>query len=220
MFFKNFKSVVLDLKTYLVIKFVYPNRYPDNRIESFIFPETKIAEKIILSKNCLISPALKTIGKGTYIGNNTKIFECEKIGNFCSIGHNTHIGLSNHAFDHISTSPMFYDKSRGLCEKTTFNDKQNNRTTIENDVLISSSVLILSGVKIGTGAIVGAGSFVNKDVPPYAIVAGSPAKIIKYRFDDETIEKLLKSRWWDCSFEELKRKQNYFSNPNKFLNAE
>jgi virginiamycin A acetyltransferase len=83
-------------------------------------------------------------------------------------------------------------------------------TVIGNDVLVLYNATILSGVKIGDGAIVGACSVVAKDVPPYAIVAGNPAKIIKYRFSEEQIKALLRIRWWDWSDQEIKEFEEYF----------
>ena len=83
---------------------------------------------------------------------------------------------------------------------------------------IGSRVIIMQGLKIGTGAVIGAGSVVTKDVPPYAIVAGCPARIIKYRFDDDTIRLLLDSRWWELSDEELKEYSIYINQPNLFAN--
>lgn len=83
-------------------------------------------------------------------------------------------------------------------------------TIIGNDVVIGVNALVISGVKIGDGAVVGAGSVVTKDVPPYAIVAGNPARIIKYRFSQEQIKALLRIRWWDWTIEEIKEFKEYF----------
>ncbi|MGL5889925.1 MAG: CatB-related O-acetyltransferase, partial [Bacteroidia bacterium] len=91
-------------------------------------------------------------------------------------------------------------------------------TIIGADVLISANALIRNGVTIGHGAIVGAGAFVNEDVPPYAVVAGMPARIIRYRFEEPLRNALLESKWWERTDEELKR-AGYFDNPEKFLAA-
>jgi len=86
------------------------------------------------------------------------------------------------------------------------------QTIIENDVWIGSYSKIIGGVHIHTGAVIGAGSVVTKDVPPYAIVAGCPARIIRYRFPEEKIEKLLQSEWWNYSDTELVDKFDMLQN--------
>jgi virginiamycin A acetyltransferase len=91
---------------------------------------------------------------------------------------------------------------------------------IENDVWIGANSTVMSGIKIGNGAIVAAGSTVTKDVPPYAIVAGNPAKVVKYRFTDEQIKKLLSIAWWDWDEQKIKdNAMNMWSNDiNGFIN--
>ncbi|MTI85040.1 MAG: CatB-related O-acetyltransferase [Firmicutes bacterium] len=90
-------------------------------------------------------------------------------------------------------------------------------TIIGNDVLVMYHATILSGVKIGDGAFIGAGSVVAKDVPPYAIVAGNPARVIKYRFSEEQIKALLLIRWWDWTDEEMKEFEEYFYDIDVFV---
>ncbi len=134
-----------------------------------------------------------TIGSYTHIGPYCS-FNCVKMGNYCSIATGVHIGGEEHAFFDFSTSDLLSDK----------NDAE-TQTTIGNDVWIGAQCYIRMGVSIGDGAVVGANSFVNKDVPPYAIVAGSPAKIIKYRFDKEKIKKIQESGYWNFSPREAKK---------------
>lgn len=218
-FLTSIKSIVIDLKTYLKIKFTYPSLYKNSKIESYIPISTKVGENVKIKANCLITDSLKNIGSGTYIGDGCTIMECSSIGNYCSISHGVKIGLSNHALNHISTNPLFYSKSNGWVDKTTFSDKEIKRTVIEHDVLISANVLIMSGITIGTGSVIGAGAFVNKDVAPYSIVVGSPAKLIKKRFDDDIIESFLESKWWELPKEKLIEKKQYFNQVNAFLDA-
>jgi acetyltransferase-like isoleucine patch superfamily enzyme len=135
----------------------------------------------------------------TYISNNT-IIKNSKIGKFCSIGPGCKIGLGMHPTkNYVSTHPIFFsDKKQSqisFVKKSTF--KESDDTFIGNDVWIGANVVILDGVKIFDGAIIAAGSIVNKDVPPYAIYGGVPAKLIKYRFNDITIQKLLRFEWWN-----------------------
>ncbi len=131
------------------------------------------------------------------------------IGKFCSIacGAKFMFTSGNHSMKSLSnyTFPIFFDEW-GLDAKDICNAWDNKGDiVIGNDVWIGYDAVIMSGVKIGDGAVVGARAVVTKDVPPYTIVGGVPAKPIRKRFDDETIEKLLALRWWDWSYEKIKR---------------
>jgi len=139
----------------------------------------------------------------TYIASGTSISKA-KIGKFCSIGSSCKIGLGKHPTkDFVSTHPAFFSKQKKA--QKTFSDKdyfqETQPITIGHDVWLGSNVIIVDGVNISSGAIVAAGSVVTKDIPPYAIVGGVPAKIIKYRFEKEDIEKLLSTKWWDFKIE-------------------
>jgi acetyltransferase-like isoleucine patch superfamily enzyme len=144
------------------------------------------------------------VGRYTYGQNNINLFSWGEgsqlhIGSFCSIGGNIKVFLGgNHRTDWVTTYPF------GHVELGTFNKfngqghpKTNGDVVIGNDVWIGTNTTIMSGVKIGDGSVVANNSHVVKDVPPYSIVGGNPAKIIKYRFDDEIISSLLKLKWWD-----------------------
>lgn len=122
------------------------------------------------------------------------------IGKYCSIAQDVSIGLGKHPIDSfVSTHPAFYSdkKQAGYTFSSNSKFEENVVTQIENDVWIGANVVILDGVKIASGVVIAAGSIVTKDVPPYAIVAGIPAKIIKYRFNEEQINRLLELKWWD-----------------------
>ena len=177
-------------------------RYPTCRLESYIHPEICIGQKVTIKKNVSLSDKIKRIGTGTYIGDYTTIMNCRHIGNYCSISHGVKIGLENHTFDALSTSPLIAPMN-----------KETTGTIIENDVLISANSLIMAGVRLGTGCVIGAGSFVNKDVPPYAIVAGTPARIIRFRFDEGTIKEILESKWWELDYSEIIKLD--FKNPSR-----
>lgn len=185
---------------------------------------SKIINKIQVPSllNCHLSPHVYicprsnlidvTIGKYSYVGANNSMQNVD-IGAFCSIGSFVAVG-GKHPLDKISTSPVFYDKDN--CFKTTnFIDKncgnyEMPRTIIGNDVWIGDKVFINAGIKIGDGAVIGANSVVTHDVPAYAIVAGAPARIIRYRFDEKTIQKLLEIKWWDWDDDIIEKNKKYF----------
>lgn len=158
------------------------------------------------------------LGDYSYISKNASINNCE-IGKFCSIGPNFCCGMGIHPTNGISTSPMFYSTAKqngvSLCSENKIVESE--KTIIGNDVFIGANVTVLDGVRIGDGAIVGAGAVVTKDIPPYAIAAGVPAQVKKYRYDEKTISGLLESRWWDKGPEEYKRVERFFWEPDKFL---
>lgn len=132
-----------------------------------------------------------------------------KIGKFCSIACGTKFlfNSANHALDSLSTYPfpLFFEEWNLEREKVT--DAWDNRgdIVIGNDVWIGYEAVILSGVTIGDGAIIGTRAVVTKDVPPYTIVGGVPAKPIRKRFDEKVIEELLKIKWWDWTEEKIAR---------------
>lgn len=138
-------------------------------------------------------------------------FACE-IGRYCSFGENVQIGRHPHPLHWASTSPYFYqdfsvildqplppdvDPSYRSTFKATTPPTQLKKTIIENDVWIGHGAFILPGVRIGTGAAVAAQAVVTKDVAPYAVVGGSPARVLRFRFNDVEIAALLDSRWWE-----------------------
>ena len=145
------------------------------------------------------------IGAHSYVNGGT-IRERTRIGRFCSISYGVVLGAPNHAIDLLSTHPFAtkapMDSTYGRPFRS--NKSKSRNTIIENDVWIGINAILVEGVKIGTGAIVAAGAVVTKDVPPYAIVGGVPAKVIRYRFPDDIIEKLLESEWWKLPFDTLK----------------
>lgn len=190
----------------------------------YLFNE-KVSKLSLVTNDSSISPKAKIhrfckifsskISDYSYVGVNSKVVN-SIIGKYCSVAGGCNIGLAAHTLNNISTCPIFTEKDNATgfswVNKNYINHKE-NLIEIGNDVWIGARVIILSkgGVlKIGDGAIVGAGSIVTKDIPPYAIVAGVPAKIIRYRFDPEVIKKLLEISWWNMSEEKLKQKVHLF----------
>jgi len=137
------------------------------------------------------------------------------IGRYSSIAANVHYFGANHPLKGVSTSAYFYNaKLSGFA----VDDVPRHTLTIENDVWIGYGVIITSGCeKIGTGAVVGAGSVVTHDVPPYAIVAGNPARVIGYRHSQEIIDRLLESRWWEQDPKDIMQYYKYMKSPEVFL---
>lgn len=154
----------------------------------------------------------------SYIAKSCSISHCS-IGKYCSIGPNFCCGLGIHPTNGISTAPMFYStaKQNGmtLCKENKI--EESKQTIIGNDVFIGANVTVLDGVNIADGAVIGAGAVVVDDVPPYAIVVGVPAKVVKYRFDESTIKALLDKQWWNGTEEELKEVERCYWDVEVFL---
>jgi len=137
------------------------------------------------------------------------------IGKFCSFASNVFIITQDHLKAAVSTHPFLFKPSFGLIKKDV---RDLHHLEIGNDVWIGYNATILPGVsRIGDGAIVAAGSVVTRDVPAYAVVAGVPAKIIKFRFSDHVIDKLLKIKWWDWPEEKIFSNYEAFYDVEKFI---
>ena len=179
-----------------------------------------VSSTCMVGKNVVIYRGVKIknseIGNFSYISHHTDV-ENAIIGKFCSIADYCRIGLANHYLSYLSTSPIFslaHNAVKTQWVESDINDSSSERVFVGNDVWIGSHALILGGVKIGDGAVVGAGAVVTKDVPPYAVVGGVPARIIKYRFSQEIIDKLLEIKWWNLSENILKENIELFQTGN------
>jgi acetyltransferase-like isoleucine patch superfamily enzyme len=182
---------------------------------SCINERSKIAPNTHILSNCIINNSI--IAPYTYVGKNCLI-QNTNIGKFCSIANDVFIGLGKHPTYLISTSTLFYRTKNTLDLKLIEKDidfDEYGQINIGNDVWIGARAILMDGVTVGNGAIIAANSVVTKDIPPYAIVGGVPAKVIKYRFPDNKIEELQRSAWWNCSFEEIKQK---LKEPNNLFN--
>jgi acetyltransferase-like isoleucine patch superfamily enzyme len=201
-------------KIFYLIKF--PNSILYDGVK--ICKTSKVSYKTVLFDNVTLNHSV--IGDYTYVQKNSNIYNAE-IGNYCSIASNVQIGLGFHPLNFLSTSPIFYDNSQPLPEfftNTQLESDALSKIIIGSDVWIGYSSIIKSGISIGVGSVIGAGSVVTRDVPPYSIVVGVPAKVIKYRFDPDLIQDLLKSEWWEVDRGILKQLKETYSNPRKFLN--
>lgn len=149
----------------------------------------------------------------------------ESIGSFCSfasgvtIAQTHYMGVTTHQFLFSSwrypelDKLMPHEKQKEIFEKHIASKK----TKIGNDVWIGQNAVIMAGVNIGDGAVIGAGAVVTKDIPDYAIAVGVPAKVIKYRYDEETVAALKKIKWWEWSDEQIAARFNDFLNIDEFV---
>ncbi|MAT33552.1 MAG: hypothetical protein CMK06_00155 [Ponticaulis sp.] len=137
-----------------------------------------------------------SVGKHSYM-NDGMIRSNVKIGRYCSIGRNVLLAAGDHTLECLTTHPVAY---RAIRDRTNApvsrRSEKHIDTIIGHDVWIGNNVVVIGGVHIGTGAVIGANSVVTKDVPAFAIVGGVPAKLIRYRFEADTIQRLLESKWW------------------------
>ena len=193
---------------------------PSCTIDAAILSKNIHLEKhITLEPGCYV--AAKKIGKYTFLGMNSYVDKSTaSIGRFCSIAMNAKISLQNHPHEWITTHPFTYRKKYGFVPENIDIEGVNNKTTnIGHDVWIGANVTILAGVIVGNGAIIGANSLVSKDIEPYSIVSGIPARHVRFRFDEENIQKIQKSQWWNWDDEKIKANLAKFSNVDEFLKS-
>lgn len=172
------------------------------------------------NKICYNSVFTGSMGYGTYIGAYSYVEA--NIGRFTSIAPYVRTSLGVHPFlrPYATTCPMFYStlKQNGysFATRTMFKEIV-EPVTIGNDCWIGENVFITGGKKIGDGAVVLAGAVVTKDIPPYAIAAGVPAKVIRFRYEPETIQKLLEMKWWNKDIGWLEKNWEKFCNIDEFI---
>jgi len=162
------------------------------------------------------------MGDFSYVNSGSKIIKTS-IGKFSCIGENVTCGLARHpSKKFISIHPIFYSTKKQ--SQITFADKdyflEFEKVKIGNDVWIGNSSIVYGGITIGDGVIIGAGSLVTRDVPPYAIVGGVPAKILRYRFTAEEIEFLLNFKWWEKSIHWLEENYKKMHDIKEFITSQ
>jgi acetyltransferase-like isoleucine patch superfamily enzyme len=180
--------------------------------KSIIDPGCSIDPSSEIDANCHIirnSMVIRSsIRSYSYVGRNS-IIQNAAIGSFCSIANDVFVGLGTHPTDHFTTSPLFYRTRNTFGIRVVDEDldfQEYKPIEIGHDVWIGARAVVMDGVRIGHGAVIAANAVVTKDVPPYAIVGGVPAKLIKYRFPPAKIERLLASEWWLWPVDEIRRR--------------
>jgi len=165
----------------------------------------KLRKKVILAENS--DPGKHTrwgynchLGEFSYIRGG-EVYPNTYIGKYCSISTNVTLGALQHSLTRLTTAARFLGYAKKIRSEIETSQKKASKyeTIIEHDVWIGVNAVIMSGLKINVGAVIGAGAVVTRDVPPYAIVGGVPAKIIRYRFDEETIQQLIELNWWNIA---------------------
>ena len=165
---------------------------------------TIIHRNVHILENCIVNNSI--IHSYSYLGKNCLI-QNATIGKFCSIANDVSIGLGNHPLDYFSTSPLFYRRQNTFKINLIEKDLQFEEylpISIGNDVWIGSRSIILNGISIGNGSVIAANSVVTKDVAPYSVMGGVPARLIKYRFSDKKIYELTNGKWWDMDLSKIK----------------
>jgi len=163
-------------------------------------------DNIIIGDGCILKGGPITIGKGSQLVKRVELIGPVKIGRYCAIARDTLLHGRNHLTEFPSLQGRLY--TRVLGGNLPRVDK--GGIEIGNDVWVGARSIILPGAKIGDGAVIGAGSVVTKNIAPYSISAGTPAVHKKYRFDQDTIKKLLELRWWDWPESKIRNNRSFF----------
>ena len=166
----------------------------------------KLADNVKIGENSRLEGNI-SVGKYSGLVKSVELLGTIKIGKYCAIARNVTFQGVNHFMHKAGIQMTFYREMVGEKLGTV----KKGPIIVGNDVWIGKKVIILSGVKIGDGAVIGAGAVVTKDVEPYSIVGGVPARHLKWRFPEHIREQLLEIKWWDWNEEKIKRNKEFFT---------
>ncbi len=206
----------VKLKSFLLMKLFYLYSKFVKKIQGTCVINSTIDKTSVVGTSCNV--VRLEMDKYSYFGDNCQIVNA-KIGAFCSISDHVFVGGAEHPMDWVSTSPVFQNVRHSGPSKrfAKFDLPKSKKTVIGNDVWIGHGVTIKQGVVVGDGAVIGSNAVVTKDVPPYAVVGGIPAKVIKYRFPQEVIDRLEEIQWWNLPDEEITKRIDFFHIKNPSL---
>jgi acetyltransferase-like isoleucine patch superfamily enzyme len=203
----KFEPIDVDFFENATDKMVHP--YPLMRLlPGAKIIRSKIEGPLYLNRNAQLGPDVRV---GKYSGMNESTFIARAtMGAFCAIGARTAINPFNHPIDWLSIHefqyhPNSYDwvDEYKTMDRLTRTPDMFKTVTIGNDVWMGHNVNVMSGINVGDGAVIAAGAVVTKDVPPYAVVAGVPASVKRFRFSETIIARLLRSNWWNLELSQL-----------------
>lgn len=207
-YYKLHVNRMLGKKTFLLPHHLLIREFIKKRLSYKIKGKYKEGSRYISETFFGFNVGKYSYGYEQFWGKNNNGRYLKSIGAFTAIANNVTIAAGNHPTHYISLSGILYDKQFGFVNDNYNWDvsNKNGKVVIGNDVWIGCNVTILPGVTIGDGAVIGAGAIVTKDVNPYSIVTGIPAKHLKYRFTSEQRTHLLKEHWWDMPDSEIKNR--------------
>ena len=190
-----------------------PRIHPSSRIS-----KCELGAYTSIGGNCSMRES--SMGDYSYLAGDVSIVWTD-IGKFCSIASHTRMNPGNHPTWRVTTSHSTYRRVQYGFDETDdeefFAWRQAHRCRVGHDVWMGHGTLLTAGCKVGIGVCTGSGSVITKDIPPYAIVGGVPAKVIKFRFDPKTIEKLMRIAYWEWDHETVKARFKDLYNVNEFV---
>jgi acetyltransferase-like isoleucine patch superfamily enzyme len=193
------------------------NQLRDTQVEGMgVSPRARIGRRAIVRRGTEVGADV-VLGDFSYISGPRAYVEAARIGKFCSIARQVVIGPGDHDLSAVTTHPFTVSPAYGGLADVTKQEPQKPPPVIGNDVWIGMNAIVMRGVTIGDGAVVAANSVVTRDVEPYTIVGGVPARPLKRRFSPEIAEALQRSKWWDWPDRVLSERLAEFHAPEDFV---